>query len=89
MKSKKSKLQIALLKRQVELEKASRRLNMDAIARSKRHDSYALCGINYYSVSPHERDRGTYWRTCAHCGKPLQYYVTYEEAQANRRKCHL
>ncbi|MCX6896785.1 MAG: hypothetical protein NTZ16_15100 [Verrucomicrobia bacterium] len=72
-----------------ELEKADRRLQIDAKTRSKRPDKYALCGKNYYSVSPHELEHGKYWRTCARCGKPLQYYSTYEEAQANRRECSM
>ena len=79
--------QRAAAKRQAEIDKDSRRSMRDAIARTKRADSYALCGISYYSVSPFDRDRGNFWRTCARCGKPLHYYPTYEEADANRREC--
>ena len=87
MKSKKSKQHVASIKGESDLDKAIRRLKIDAKARSKKADRYALCGNCYYSVSPYERELGVYWRTCARCGNPLQYYPTYEEAQLNRRAC--
>jgi hypothetical protein len=87
MKSNKSKLKPTSREKPSELEKAIRRLSTDALARSKKADSYALCGNNYYSVSPFERSQGKYWSTCARCGKPLKYYSTYEEANQNRREC--
>jgi hypothetical protein len=82
-----AKAQRAILKRQAELDKMTRRFKRETIARSKQADGYALCGISFYSVSPHQRDRGNYWRTCSRCGRPLQYYPTYDEAKAHLREC--
>ena len=87
MKSKLSKTKSNANKEQSDLDKAIRRLAKDAVTRSKKANSYALCGSSYYSVSPFERSQGKYWSTCARCGKPLKYYQTYEEAALNRREC--
>lgn len=88
MKTRLSKKNSTSNKKQSDLEKAIRRLSKDAAARSKKADSYALCGNSYYSVSPFERSQGKYWLNCARCGRPLKYYQTYEEAALNRRECN-
>ena len=50
-------------------------------------DQVALCGSNFYNSSPHTRALGNFWRHCRHCGRPIHYYDTYAEAQANNREC--
>ena len=77
----------AAAKRQAEQDKIRRRLHRELDARQKRHDMVALCGVNFYSSSPRDRDRGNHWTHCASCGKPLRYFGTYEEALATLREC--
>lgn len=50
-------------------------------------DQFAFCGPHFYNASPRTRALGTYWKTCVHCGRPLGYFGTREEAQANRAEC--
>lgn len=53
---------------QAELDKMRRRLHREIAARQKRHDMVALCGVNFYSSSPRDRERGNHWTHCARCG---------------------
>ena len=73
--------------RQAELDKLSRRIHRELFSHEKRDDRVALCGISFYSSSPHDRARGNHWTHCASCGKSLRYFDTYEEAQAANREC--
>ena len=74
-------------KRQAEIEKSSRRLMRDHARKQKQPDQVAVCGINFYTLSPRERNRGCYWTHCRQCGKALRYFDTYEQAQANNGEC--
>jgi hypothetical protein len=74
-------------KRAEESAKFSRRIHREIDRREKQPDQVALCGIRYYSCSPRDRARGSFWRTCVGCGKPLQYHNSYEEADRNRHEC--
>jgi hypothetical protein len=75
-------------KRQEELDKLGRRVARDYARRQKISDQVALCGLYYYTRSPHNRAVGNYWRNCVRCGKPLQYYDSYEEAKAHNEECN-
>jgi hypothetical protein len=59
----------------------------ETIRRDKIPDQVALCGPYFYNRSPYTRGNGNFWRNCVHCGKPLRYFDTYEDAQANNREC--
>ena len=74
-------------KRQEEMEKSTRRLMRDHARKQKQPDQVAVCGINFYTLSPRERARGCYWTHCRQCGKALRYFDTYEQAQANNGEC--
>lgn len=69
-------------KREEEMEKSTRRLMREHARKQKQPDQVAVCGINFYTLSPRERARGCYWRHCHKCGKALHYFDTYEEAEA-------
>ena len=73
--------------RQEEIEKSTRRLMRDHERKQKQPDQVAVCGINFYALSPRERDRGCYWTHCHKCGKALRYFDTYEEAKAANGEC--
>ena len=68
-----AKAQRAILKRQAELDKMSRRLVRDYARKQRTPDEHAQCGIRWYCRSPQERDRGSYWTHCHLCGQALIY----------------
>ena len=74
-------------KRQAEIDKSTRRLMRDHARKQKQPDQVAVCGINFYTLSPRERNRGCYWTHCRRCGKALRYFDTYEQAQAANGEC--
>ena len=74
-------------KRQAEIDKSTRRLMRDHARKQKQPDQVAVCGINFYTLSPRERNRGCYWTHCRHCGKALRYFDSCEEAQAANGEC--
>ncbi len=74
-------------KREEEMEKSTRRLMREHARKQKQPDQVAVCGINFYTLSPRERSRGCYWTHCHKCGKALRYFDTYEEAEANNSEC--
>jgi len=74
-------------KRQAELDGLGRRVQRETARRERTPDQVALCGLHFYNRSPRTRATGNFWHNCVRCGKPLQYYDTYEEAQANNRDC--
>jgi hypothetical protein len=82
-----ARAQREILKRQAELDKNRRRFKRETIRKQKTDDEVAVCGIRFYSRSPHARACGNYWRNCHSCGKPLRYFDTHAEAQANNRPC--
>lgn len=82
-----ARAQRAILKRQAEIEKSTRRLMREHERGKKQPDQVAVCGINYYPLSPRERDRGCYWTHCRTCGKALRYFDTYEQAKAANGEC--
>jgi hypothetical protein len=82
-----ARAQRAILKRQAEIDKSTRRLMREHERKQKQPDQVAVCGINFYPLSPRERKRGCYWTHCRQCGKPLRYFDTYEEAQAHNGEC--
>ena len=81
------KAQRAAKKRQEEIDKTHRRLMRDHERRKKQADLYAVCGINFYALSPRDRERGCHWTNCKTCGKPLRWFKTYNEAQASNGEC--
>lgn len=64
-----------------------RRAERMILRRDRQHDMFAMCGFRYYSSSPADRERGTYWKTCARCGQPLTYYKSIREAEKRSRVC--
>ena len=82
-----AKAQRAILKRQAEIDKNTRRIMRDHERKKRQPDQVAVCGINFYTLSPRERERGCYWKECRTCGKPLRCFNTYEEAQAHNGEC--
>lgn len=62
--------QRAILKRQAELDKASRRWKREEAYRKRNDILTAQCGINWYS---RRRDAGIYWTHCRTCGQLLHY----------------
>jgi hypothetical protein len=68
-----TKAQRAILKRQAELEKLSRRIAREQAAKDRTPDEHAQCGIRWYCRSPRDRARGSYWTHCHACGQPLIY----------------
>ena len=82
-----AKAQRAILKRQAEIDKSTRRLMRDHARKQKQPDQVAVCGINFYTLSPRDRERGCYWTHCRQCGKALRYFDTYEQAQAANGEC--
>jgi hypothetical protein len=60
-------------KRQVELDKMSRRLARQWAYKQRTPDEHAQCGIHWYCRSPRDRDRGCYWTHCHACGQALVY----------------
>ena len=74
--------------RKKEVAKCGRRFDRNTKAIARRADQTAVCGISFYSRCPRDRDIGNYWRTCSRCGQPLQWFDTYEEAQAHNTGCH-
>ena len=52
--------------------------------KKKQADQIAVCGINFYTLRPRERDRGCYWTHCRTYGKELRYFDMYEPAQPAR-----
>ncbi len=79
--------QRAIRKRQAEIDKSTRRLMRDHARKQKQPDQVAVCGINFYTLSPRERNRACYWTHCRQCGKALRYFDTYEQAQAANGEC--
>ena len=73
--------------RKEELDKLGRRVVREYARRQKIPDQVALCGLYYYTRSPHNRALGNFWRNCIRCGKPLKYYDSYEEAKAHNSEC--
>ena len=61
----------------------ARRLMRGHERKQKQPDQVAVCGINFYTLSPRERNRGCYWTHCRQCGKALRYFGICEQAQAN------
>ena len=68
-----AKAQRALLKRQAELDKMSRRNAREAARRERTPHQHAQCGIRWFCRSPRDVEHGSYWRTCPACGQPLIY----------------
>ena len=82
-----ARVQRAILKRQAEMDKSTRRMFRHQAWKEKQPDQVAVCGINFYTLSPRERARGCYWTHCHKCGKALRYFDTYEQAHANNGEC--
>jgi hypothetical protein len=82
-----AKAQRAILKRQAEIDKNTRRIMREHERKKKQADQVAVCGINFYTLSPREREIGCYWTHCRTCGKPLRWFKTYEKAQAHNGEC--
>ena len=82
-----ARVQQRATKSKAEFDKNIRRVGRELLARQKQDDMVALCGINFYSCSPHDRARGNQWTHCHRCGNALRYYETYEQAKANLREC--
>lgn len=82
-----ARVQRAILKRQAEMERTTRRLMRAHAQKQKQPDQVAVCGINFYTLSPRERDRGCYWTHCHKCGKALRYFDSYAEAEAHNGEC--
>ena len=82
-----ARVQRAILKQQAEMDKSTRRLMRHHAWKQKQPDQVAVCGINFYTLSPRERARGCYWTHCRTCGKALRYFDTYEEAKAANGEC--
>jgi hypothetical protein len=74
--------------REEEMAKMERHWKREIVRRERIPDQVALCGLYFYNRSPHTRGNGNFWRNCVRCGRPLQYFDTYEEAQANNRECN-
>jgi hypothetical protein len=68
-----AKAQRAILKRQAELDKMSRRFARDTARKQRTPDEHAQCGIRWYCRSPRDRERGCYWTHCHACGQALIY----------------
>ena len=68
-----AKAQRAILKRQAELDKLSRRVMRDHERKQKIPHEHAQCGIRWYCRSPRDIARGSYWTHCLACGQPLVY----------------
>ena len=75
--------------REEESARMERRWKRENARRERVPDQVALCGLYFYNRSPHTRGNGNFWRNCVRCGKPLHYFDTYEEAQANKGECTL
>jgi hypothetical protein len=68
-----AKAQRAILKRQAELDKASRRFKREQKRKEKTPDEHAQCGIRWYCRSPQNLALGNYWKHCHACGQLLIY----------------
>ena len=62
--------QRAILKRQQELDKNTRRWKREEATRKRNDTLTAQCGINWYS---RRRDAGIFWTHCRTCGATLIY----------------
>jgi hypothetical protein len=82
-----ARVQRAILKKKAEMDKSNRRMFRHQAWKEKQPDQVAVCGINFYTLSPRERNRGCYWTHCHRCGKALRYFDSYAEAEANNGEC--
>jgi hypothetical protein len=65
-------------------EKEWRRTKRGMEQRKRQPDEHASCGIRWFCRSPRDRERGTYWKTCPDCGRPLEYTSDHN---AKGREC--
>ena len=75
------KAQRAILQRQAELDKNSRRWKREEAARKRNDTLTAQCGINWYS---RRRDAGIFWTHCRTCG---QFLIYSEDPKAKPQEC--
>jgi hypothetical protein len=65
--------QRAILKRQAEIDKNTRRFRRVRKHEANTPNEYAQCGINWYCRSPLDRALGRYQKDCRTCGQLLIY----------------